>query len=233
MNKKSSRSFIKHPAFFLNCILATLGLIGLIISIITMGASLFCYYTQLSNIFCLITAILYMIESFKAERRKNEYETLRNVTALGSVELPHWVIMLRYTATSMVAVTFLIAVTVLPPMFDNLWQGYIQILFVGANFFYHVACPLLSILSFGFYEKNERLRFTSTFIAVIPTALYAAVTVVLNILRVLHGPYPFLYVYEQPPIASVLWCSAILFIAWILAIVIRAIHNRKISKEQF
>lgn len=228
MTKTTRRSFTKNPAFVLNTLLFLLGIVGLVVSIFTMGASMFCYYTQLSNIFCMFTALLFIIESVKAENKASEYEALRNVTALGAVELPHYLTVLRYMATSMVTVTFLIAVTVLAPMYDNIVEGYMQMLFVGANFFYHVACPLLSIVSFCFFEKNERLRFVQTFQAILPTMLYAAVTIILNILRLLHGPYPFLYVYEQTPLASAIWCAAIIFIAWILAIFNWLIHNKKI-----
>lgn len=227
----TKRTFIKRPAFILHCILFILGIIGLILSILTMGVTLFSYYTQLSNIFCMITSLLFIIESIKAEIRLREFEALRNVTAAGAVELPHWLTVLRYMATSMVTVTFLIAVTVLAPMFDNILQGYLQMLFAGANFFYHVACPILSIIIFGFFEKSERLSFTATFQAIIPTILYAAVTIVLNILHVLYGPYPFLHVYEQSPTASALWCLSIIFVAWILAILNRFIHNRGISNR--
>lgn len=54
---------------------------------------------------------------------------------------------------------------------------------------------------------------------------YLAAAVILNILRVMEGPYPFLLVYAQPWYLSVLWCVVILGIAAILALGVRALYN--------
>ena len=43
----------------------------------------------------------------------------------------------------------------------------------------------------------------------IPTVIYAVVVVILNILKLLEGPYPFLYVYKQPWYISLVWAVGI------------------------
>lgn len=65
-----------------------------------------------------------------------------------------------------------------------------------------------------------------TVIAFLPTLIYAVVMVILNIAKAVHGPYPFLYVYEQPIYMSVVWGIVIPGIAWIIAIIIRLVKNR-------
>jgi len=231
MKTKNEKHFIKHPAFILNCILAVLGLVGFIISIVTLGSGMVVYYTQLSNIFCMVTAILFLIESVKAQKKLLEANNLRNTAAIGAVELPHWLTIIRFMATSVVIVTFIIVITVLAPSYDNILNGYMHMFFQGANFFYHVACPLLSFVSFAFFEKQERLSFLASFAALIPTICYAAVTIPLNWFYVIDGPYPFLHVHNQSILASVLWCTGILFLAWLIALAIRALHNRGLSKN--
>jgi hypothetical protein len=52
---------------------------------------------------------------------------------------------------------------------------------------------------------------------VLPTLFYGVTAIALNIARVMHGPYPFFYVYEQPAWASVLWVIGILFCSWLIA----------------
>ena len=64
----------------------------------------------------------------------------------------------------------------------------------------------------------------------IPTIIYAAVMIVLNLLKVLRGPYPFLYVYEQPIYMSVIWAVAILALTYILGLILRVLNG--IKKEQ-
>lgn len=135
------KDYLAQPAFVLNVMLVICGFIGLIISCFNLKVSMFEYYTQDSNIFCLISALIYVIASIRAQKAGKD--------------------------------------------------------------------PL---------------------IALIPTAVYAAVTIVLNILRLIEGPYPFLMVHQQTPLASVAWCATILLIAWLIAEVIRGMHNRNYAR---
>ncbi len=201
MNKQNT------AAFYANLLLALLGAVGLIISILTMGLQLFSFYTQLSNIFCLCSALLYLFY-YKKE------------------DIPQWVKKLRYFGTCTVTVTFLVVVFILAPMFTDILEGYRHMFFDGANFFYHVSCPILAFISFVFLEKEITISWTDTFRALIPTVLYAFVAILLNVLHVLDGPYPFLRVYNQSILASVFWCVAILLVAWVIALVVRGLHNR-------
>ena len=210
------KNHLAQPAFVLNVMLVICGFIGLIISCINLKASMFEYYTQDSNIFCLISALIYVIASIRAQK--------------AGKELPKWVAKVRYLATCTVTVTFLVVIFVLAPMFENILYGYYLMFFNGANFFYHVTCPLLSIVSYVFWEHEDSNEARDPLIALIPTAVYAAVTIVLNILRLIEGPYPFLMVHQQTPLASVAWCATILLIAWLIAVVIRGMHNRNYAR---
>ena len=82
----------------------------------------------------------------------------------------------------------------------------------------HLLCPVLGLLAFLFAEDHSQLRLRHTLYAMIPTVLYAAVIVTLNLTRTVRGPYPFLLVYEQPVWASLLWAALILGTAWLIAL---------------
>lgn len=66
-------------------------------------------------------------------------------------------------------------------------------------------------------------------IALAPTLAYALAAILLNLCRIIEGPYPFLMVYAQPWYASVMWCIVILGIAGLLASGVLVLHNRAVG----
>lgn len=90
------KNYLAQPAFVLNVMLVICGFIGLIISCFNLKVSMFEYYTQDSNIFCLISALIYVIASIRAQK--------------AGKELPKWVAKVRYLATCTVTVTFLVVI---------------------------------------------------------------------------------------------------------------------------
>ena len=174
-----------------------------------LGWEQFCYYTQISNLFLgLISLILVGF-------------LLRYIR--DGVSVPAWVSFLKYSATIMTAQTFLVSLFVLSPM-----MGGVGLLMLGPIVrYFHTLCPLLAIVSFLLVDFKA-LSFTRqhTLLAMIPTMLYAMVAITLNILRIWHGPYPFLYVYEQPVWASAIWLVVIMGAAYLIAFLLRVIHRR-------
>ena len=83
-------------------------------------------------------------------------------------------------------------------------------LLTGTMLFTHLLCPAAALMSFLLLEHRPGLGRKAALTAMIPTAVYAAVAVLLNLLRIWKGPYMFLLVYEQPVWASVLWGIVIL-----------------------
>ena len=43
---------------------------------------------------------------------------------------------------------------------------------VNSNLFFHLLIPVLSMLNFSIFERNDKLKFGYTFYGIIPTALY-------------------------------------------------------------
>ncbi len=108
---------------------------------------------------------------------------------------PLWVQRVKYMATCTVSLPFIVVIFVLIPLagFDSA----VDKLFAEAKLYHHFLCPLVACLSFVTLEKETELQFKDTLYALIPTAVYAVIMTVLNILRIVEGPYPCFKVYEQ------------------------------------
>ncbi len=197
---------INMAAIAVNSIIIILELIGCCISIIgTRGSSLI-YYTVLSNLLGLVSSCCYVVSALRGE-------------------IPRWVTMLRYCSAVCLTVTFLVVIFVLVPM--ALPYGTAgDILYKGAQIYHHILCPILTFVSFVFLEGGEKLSAVHILIAAAPTLAYAVVTIILNLLKVIHGPYPFLHVYEQPWFMSVIWFTVIVGSSAGIAAVCRVLRDK-------
>lgn len=175
-------------AIVANIILIILEIIGTSISLSNGGIKNFIWYTVLSNVLALAASVCYTISALVGN----------------AAEPPQWVLLLRYGAAVCLSVTFLIVVTVLVPMAMPSGTA-ANVLYKGPQIYHHILCPLISAASFVFLEPAPEGGMKLVLIAAAPTLLYAVVFVVLNIAKIVHGPYPFLYVYEQPLFMSVMW----------------------------
>jgi hypothetical protein len=181
-------------SLILNAVIIILEVIGLIACFNLLGFIDLTYYTIDSNIFLLISSILYLIS------RKN---------------IPKAVQLFRYSATLSVMITFLVVVFILYPMYDFNFQF---MFLEGPNLYMHVLCPIISLISFIFFERNEIENvFKNNLRSLYFTLVYAVILITLNIFKVVNGPYPFLKVYEQSILMSVIWIVGILGFALILS----------------
>ena len=155
-----------------------------------MGYPAWEYYTQLSNYFALCSAEIYLVFLIRNIKDKSK-------------EIPKWVSILKYSATLSLLVTFLVVVFILTPYYGK--DIIIWIFFEGSNLFYHTLCPIITFISFMFFESHNIKGIKDNFRAVYFTIAYAIVFITLNILKVYEGPYPFLMVYKQPVYMSIIW----------------------------
>lgn len=163
------------------------------------------YYTQLSNLLALFVSFAYVLEAVPRLKK-------------GKTAPSACLRVLSYAAVCVLTVTMLVVIFILSPM--QVAGGFVPLMFSGPMLYMHFLCPVIALISFLLFEKEPPLTKKHLFLALLPTLLYAAAVIPLNILRVLRGPYPFLYVYEQPVYMSVLWSILVLggafLIAWLL-----------------
>lgn len=118
-------------------------------------------FTILANMFAGIAAALCIPYAVDGLRYDNYH-------------LPRWVVNVLYMATTGVALTFLIAVTVLSPM-----TSYYRMMLYSNNILFHTINPIIAILLFIFINSDHKVSFRSTFLAIVPVVLYAALYFVL------------------------------------------------------
>ena len=162
------------------------------------GLSVLQYYTVLSNIFALITSSLYV--AFYLKTKNN---------------IPLALSFLRYASTVCLTLTFAVVLFFFVPL-----AGF-NVMVEGVQIFHHLLCPVLSFISFVFFVIRNPLSKKHIFLSLLPTFTYAAVIIVLNILKVVEGPYPFLMVYQQSVILSVLYFIIISGMALFAATLLR------------
>lgn len=178
----------------LNILLIILEIVALIQCFDALGCIDFAYYTIDSNIFVLVSTILYIVS------RKN---------------IPEIVQFAKYSSTLSVLITFLVVVFVLYPMSDFNFEF---LFLAGPNLLMHVLCPIIALISFLFFEENTlENTLKNNFRALYFTLIYAVIMISLNILKIVVGPYPFFKFYEQPVLISVLWILGIFIGALILS----------------
>jgi uncharacterized membrane protein (DUF2068 family) len=212
MDKTKIKIDKNTTALALNVVLVVLGIIGFIRTITGLGYPAWEYYTQLSNYFALISAAIYVVFLIRNIKDKSK-------------EIPKWVSILKYTSTLSLLVTFLVVVFILTPYYGK--DIIIWIFFWGSNLFYHTLCPILTFISFTFFESHNIKGLKDNFRAIYFTLIYAAVFITLNILKVYEGPYPFLMVYKQPVYMSIVWFILIVGGAFGLGKLIMWIKNKQ------
>ena len=103
------------------------------------------YYTSISNILCLATAILFLVLSVINKRCP---------------------ILPKLISVSGIGLTFLVTAVFLAPSHPDLN------LYVGANRFFHLWVPIAAMIEFVMFEQDRRMPFKYTLYTVIPTLLY-------------------------------------------------------------
>ena len=198
----------------LNYIIVILEIYSISISARNKGYGMFRFYTDNSNMFALFACFLLAM-----------YQT---ISLLKNKDItPMWVKNLKYYSTCCVALTFIIVACFLAPLCGI--NGIVIMFTYNSMFYHHLICPLLVVISFMFFEKYN-FKHNIIYKALIPTLGYGIVILILNLLKVVRGPYPFLFVYELPVWSIVLFMIAIVLLAFSLNWIIWR-FNKKLSNR--
>ncbi len=204
LNKKNDKMNSKNITIIINLMIVILEIIGFILVFNELGITSLEYYTEDSNLLLLISSIIFLIYISKND------------------ELPEWFKSFRFIAVVSTTLTLIIVLTVLSWTTD---LGLYHLLFNGSMLYHHTLCPLLAIISFSLLERYETLN---TIKGLYFTLIYAAIMIVLNVLKIVEGPYPFLLVYKQPVVHSILWTVVILAITYAIALILKKVNGKVI-----
>ena len=137
------------------------------------GLSTFTYYTTLSNFMTLISCAALLIG--------------------GS---GWFAVLLRYLASCMMLMTFIVTAFVLVPLLGDARK-----LLFTEGLLHHLICPVLCVVSYVFFERHSH----AWPVPVILTLCYGALMLWLNYQRKIDGPYPFFRVHRQGKGATIMW----------------------------
>ena len=159
--------------FILNLIIVIFAVIGIILMLTSeaeegalqsSGLENFKFYTVLTNVFCGIVALIYLVCIF-AKKDIGKMAALKLAAVCG------------------VAITFAVVAFMFGPLY-----GFLQF-YKRGNLFFHLLLPVTAMIEF-IIVKRRKIPFKYTVFAAIPTLLYA-IGYLLNILiNGVGGPWP-------------------------------------------
>ncbi len=166
------------------------------------------FYTELSNLFALVTSTLYVFYLIKGKK------------------MPSLVSLLKYSSTVCLGITFIVVLFILLPMS---YYDVKAMFFDGILLYHHLLCPLLSIISFLFFDDLKVFDQIDMLFSLSFTCVYAVVLIVLNLLYIIEGPYPFLMIRSQSVLASTIWMIIIFSFSFTVSYLFKYFYNRRVK----
>lgn len=160
-------------------------------------------FTTLSNILATLAASICVPFQFDG-LRKNKYK------------LPSWVVEVMYVGTVGVTFTLVIALTLITST-----SGFSYAMFGHSNLFMHTLTPIFTILLFTVAISDTRIKFSHSFISIIPTFAYALLYFLMAFVTELWRDHYGLKGFLPWPITFILF----LLVAFVLSQILRFLHN--------
>ena len=189
----------QKKALICNIIILALEVIGFGLYVCTNHSISMQYYTMDSNLLALFSSMLFLFFV------KKDKEIVRD---------------LRFITTSCLTVTILVVIFILTPMANF---NYKALMLENEFFIFHLLCPIISIISYIFYEK----RSFKEYLGFLFTITYSFILIILNFLNIIVGPYPFLRIKEQSIIMSIIWSIIILGGSYFVGIILNYFNKQK------
>jgi len=117
------------------------------------GTNCLVFFTVQSNILAAITSLLVIPYNIKSIKNNSDL-------------IPKWTLTLKFIGTVVVTVTLMVVLLFLGPT-----KGYLN-QFKETRLFLHLICPLLSIVSFCFFERGHKFSSKEILLSLIPELLY-------------------------------------------------------------
>ncbi len=175
---------------------------------------MFRFFTVDSNIFMGIMSLVFIIQDIQILSGKKKELTKKDYI---------WKLM----ATSGVFLTFFVVFTYL----KNVSQYGLASLLMNSNLFFHLLVPLLAIITFVLFERNNKLSFKHSLYGIIPTFVYGLYYLTQILMHMKNGvvspKYDFYY-FVQNGVSTALYVIPIIFlISYILSLVLYAFNQKR------
>lgn len=180
----------------------------------TSRIGMFKFFTVDSNIFMGLVSFIFIIKEIGIIKGKEK-------------EIPKNLYILKLAATTSVTLTFITVFGYL----GFIAEGGVLVLLKNSNLFFHLIIPVVSIITFIFFEKTNKINFKSTFLGIIPMIIYGVIYTI-NVLIHLNGnkvdPVYDFYYFVQGGIQQVFIVVPIMFIiTYIISFILWKINRTR------
>ena len=152
-----------------------------------------------------------------------EYQVIKNKRN----EIPSYLYIFKLVGTVSVMLTFLVTAFYLAPSIPN---GYYA-LYRNAYLFFHLIVPLLSLISFIFFEKTNKIKFKYLFLSLAPIILYGIFYIANILLHLDNGniskEYDF-YMFAQGGTNTIIFVFLVIqILSFIITLIIWLLNKEK------
>ena len=167
------------------------------------GVGTFKMFTTISNIIAAFSAAMclpFQIDGLRRDRYR----------------LPSWIVIVMYVGAVGVFLTFFVAITII-----SAYQGFVKAMFTNAKLFTHTINPLLITLLFVLVISDTRIKFSFSFITLIPVTIYMIIYLIMVIILKEWNDHYYTDKYVPWPVSLLL----IIAISFGICQLLRFLHN--------
>ena len=167
------------------------------------GLGTFKMFTTISNIIAAFSAAMclpFQIDGLRRDRYK----------------LPSWIVIMMYVGAVGVFLTFSIAISII-----SAYQGFVKAMFTNAKLFTHTINPLLITLLFVLVISDTRIKFSYSFITLIPVFIYMILYLIMVIILKEWKDHYYTDKYIPWPVSLIL----IIAVSFGVSQLLRFLHN--------
>ena len=169
-------------------------------------------FTTISNIIAAFAASMclpFQIDGLRRDRYK----------------LPSWIVIVMYVGAVGVFITFFVAITII-----TAYQGFVKTMFVNSNLYMHTICPILITILFLLVVSDTHIKFSHSFISVIPVAIYMIIYFIMVFVLKIWKDHYYTNKFIPWPVSLLLIISISVGVCQLLR-VIHNITNKHVNKS--
>ena len=172
------------------------------------------FFTVDSNMLMGIVSFIFVIKEYKILNGEKVSITLYDY-------------ILKLVSTTAVALTFFIVFAYLGPISEH---GILSMI-MNSNLFFHLLIPVLSIIDFILYEKNDLIKFKYTLFGIIPTFIYGMVYLINILIHMENGRvnplYDWYWFVQNGVWTAIIVMPIILLISYLICLVLWKLNKIK------
>ena len=185
-----------------------------------MGIEQLYFYTQDANIIAGISALLFLL--FLLIKKEIN-------------EIPMFIMILKFISATALMLSLLVVLGLLIPqriLSENTNMPWYILLIGRSMIFGHIFNPLISLISFIFFENDKRFnKKNNIYFPLVFTLIYGIILLVFNYLKLFDGPYFFLRIHNQEIYMMIIWIVLILIMNYLIAKILLIQNQKRVPRR--